>query len=404
MSQSRYEFLKEKYVRTNILSDEELMEIIEADPTTIFMVSEDGNEGRLEKVGKYTQWILKMYDTSNTYMIDDDGSMVVFEEEKARFFEDLYKIHDDLVVYDVIKTKKDLIPKEKKDINQLKTAMELYGLVNPYYSINTMNKTELKQKIIREDVDVLYDGVKWDIISPLTSDAAIAMSGPPLTRWCTATEGRNYFDTYNNRGKLYILRDKTDILESGRAEGQPRPIYQFHFETNSFMDIHDSQVDLTNILQTQEELKRFFKPIMMKYYLTSKMVDITYPKDNVSKFITIYGFEDFLESLPTDITDLSIDCKNAAPAVKLRLPRSIARFKNLQTLYLRACVVELPEELGQLEALENISFPDNKSLREIPKSLANLKRLMTINFKGCDLQIPNEIKLLDEANKIFLIN
>jgi hypothetical protein len=398
---SRHQFLIEKYVEKKLIEQSDLNEIIKADPTSIFKI--EGNK-QIIKVGKYSQWVLRQYEKRVLIRLDEENIIQDMLSHDI-FMEDLYKLTDDLNVYDRIKLKKDVISIDKRDINNIESTEELYDLVKEFAPTTiVITKAELKRKAISEDVDLLFDGVHWDIISPKTMLAATTVSGPPLTRWCTATEGRNAYDSYANQGPLYIMRDKKQIIPSGRGAGQPKPIWQFHFETNSYMDIEDRRVEIVDILRKDEELRQFFKPIMMKYYLKSKMVDLVYPKDNTSRFISLYGFEDFLNQLPSDITDLSIDCYRASPKVNFKLPKTISRFKKLETLYLNACVDSLPEELCELESLQHLSLPYNKTLKQIPKSFSRLKQLTTLNLTGCDsVIIPDELLQLDKEEKLWII-
>jgi hypothetical protein len=402
MSQSRYQFLKEKYITPKLITLERLKEIIMADPTSVGKHDDENDFTHIDKVGKYTQWLLKQYE--KLYVLCDNGDQL-FNQLSEVFFEDLYKINEDLQVYDRIKAKKDTIAQEKKDINNIADAWELYQLVEPHKTIEVaMTKAEVKQKVIAEDVDLLLDGKHWDIITPKTTQAATIVSGPPLTRWCTASEGRNHFESYAGRGTLYILRDKHDIVPSGRGGGQPRPKYQFHFETNSYMDVDDRQQDIVEILRKDEDLKNFFKPLMLKHFLKSKMVQIKFPNDNVSKFISLYGLDDFFNTLPDNITDLDIDCSGASMKMVFKLPKTIRRFKNLEAIFIQGCLEEIPEEIGELENLQNVSFPNNKALKKLPRSLSKLPMLTTLNIKGSEnIQISEELRRLDEADKIFII-
>lgn len=392
---SRYDYLLKKYVENKkyggIISKESLVEIIKADPTSII-----NENGEIIKVGKYTQWILRIYE--ETALVFDGGHWY----SSKLFFEDLYKVREDLMIFHSIKNKKNAIALEKKDINQIISAEELYELIKSFPRDIVLTKSEQKVKIIHEDVQMLFDGDNWDVISPKTPDAAIAVSGPPVTRWCTAAEGRNYFDTYAKQGPLYIIRDKRKIIPSGRASGQPLPVWQLHFETSSFMDVDDKRIDIVKILsEVSNDVKEFFKHILKKYFLQAKMIDIKYPNDNASKFIALYGFEDFFNYLPEDTTDLAIDCLNLP--IELKIPKSIGRFKQLETIFLQACITEIPEEIGELESLQNMSIPNNPKLVVLPETIAELPKLLSINIFGCPkIKIPPKIKMLGETNKIYI--
>lgn len=384
---SRFEFLEKKYLETGLISGEALFEIIVTDPTSVFDIS----NGSLRKVGKYTQWILKLY----------EENVIKLGMRRERFFEDLYKISDDLRIFHAIKNRKGLIPAEKKDINQIHDAYELYELVKKFAEEDvTLSKAEVKVKILKEDVSLLFDGKRWDVISPESREAAIAVSGPPLTRWCTASESGSYFDGYHRQGRLYIIRNKGKIIESGRAVGQPTPIWQFHFETNSFMDVDDRRVDIVHILSQIDEIKIFFKSILKKYFLSSKMTELRYPDDNASMFIKLYGFEDYINHLPEDITDLDIDC--AASPVNFKIPKSIKRFTKLMTLYLGSCVEELPEEIGELKSLQILSVCNNPKLKSMPESISDIPELLALNVRGSNCKIPERLKELEKIKKIMI--
>ena len=67
------------------------------------------------------------------------------------------------------------------------------------------------------------------IIVPHTEEASCYYGKG--TQWCTAANnGNNMFEYYNDNGNLYININKLTHEK-----------YQFHFETDSFMDETDSQ-------------------------------------------------------------------------------------------------------------------------------------------------------------------
>ena len=71
---------------------------------------------------------------------------------------------------------------------------------------------------------------QWLVIIPHTQEASCYYG--KNTQWCTAaTDSYNMFNHYNNQGPLFINIRKTD----GKK-------FQFHFETNSFMDETDTPI------------------------------------------------------------------------------------------------------------------------------------------------------------------
>ena len=98
-----------------------------------------------------------------------------------------------------------------------------------------------------------------------------------------------------------MIRDKNDIIQSGRGVGEPRPVYQFHFPSNQFMDQDDRSISLEKWLQEEGvELKEFFKHEFAKSLNKDfgDKVQINYPNDSVSRFIALYGFDEFFAKLP----------------------------------------------------------------------------------------------------------
>jgi hypothetical protein len=167
----------------------------------------------------------------------------------------------------------------------------------------------------------------------------------------------------------------------------------------------DRNIDLVEFLNQQETgLKEYFKPEFMKG-LASKggtKVSVNYPGDSASKFIALYGFEEFFETLPENIERLEFT-KKGGPDIALNIPNSIGKFKNLTALHLVGCVKNLPESICQLEKLQFLSLPDNPQLEMLPSCLANLKRLTVINLKNSNSSsvIPDSLKQKMDSDDAF---
>ena len=221
-----------------------LSELIKGDPT-----SNVKNE-QIIKTGKYSQWIIKQY----------------LQNETGRFFEDLYKITNDLKIYDKIKHK---LPEDKRDINQIKTSLELYNIVKPYAAQDLRLKSEKKG-----DITTLYNDNDYHVLIPKTKESACSYGQG--TRWCTASHGLNYFESYTSRGPLYIIIHKTELVRnqsiSGDNEKQDR--YQFHFEDNQFMDVDDSPISLEQYFNTNPIVFNVFKNLFVKEKNIKNLVTI----------------------------------------------------------------------------------------------------------------------------------
>ena len=188
---------------SNIPQDE-FWQIIKADPTY--------NEQKSQKMGKYGKWLLNLY-----------------KQGKLKN-EDLYKATDYLSYF--VKYYNKIT---EKDINKLPDLPSLYNIIKPYKEasdngedIATSKSDEVRR--IKEGAEKVYEDNQWLVVVPHTQEASCYYG--KNTQWCTAaTDSYNMFNHYNNQGPLFINIRKTD----GKK-------FQFHFETNSFMDETDTPI------------------------------------------------------------------------------------------------------------------------------------------------------------------
>lgn len=182
------------------ISEDVFQEIISADPTY--------NPQKPQKMGKFGKWLLGIYLKGNLKT------------------EDLYKATDYLSYF--IKFNGKI---QQKDIMKYKSLPELYNVVEPFISNPDQAATKSEEvRKIKEGAEKVYEDAKWMVIVPHTQEASCYYG--KNTQWCTAATGsQNYFNYYNKKGLLYI-----NILKGTDTK------YQFHFETNSFMDATDTSI------------------------------------------------------------------------------------------------------------------------------------------------------------------
>jgi hypothetical protein len=426
---SRFQVLFDKYVKPNketrkgIMPLSILFEIIAADPTSRVpegMSAEGIRQEDMEKIkiGKYTQWILKNYVTPN---IESDSGITdpnspaakqLIKQYQELFMEDLYKVTGDLMKFERFKNR---LPQEARDINKL-TPETLYDQVKDFSLEKTKatadEKKEASKTYQHPGAEIVYKGSNWTVArisdqGQLGKDAACFYGGNYLepqrgeTRWCTSSPGLTWFDKYIKEGPLYVVipnspRKFTGSMDLGEKSGLPAYRIQFHFPSNQFMTPDDRNIDLVEFLNEQEPgLKEYFKPEFMSG-LTSKggtKVSVNYPSDSASKFIALYGFEEFFETLPENIERLEFVKKGGAD-ISLNIPDSIGKFKNLTALHLVGCVGKFPESVCNLEKLQFLSLPDNPGLQMLPSCLANLTKLTVINLKNSNASsvVPDSLK------------
>lgn len=128
-------------------------------------------------------------------------------------------------------------------------------------------------------------------------------------------------------------------------------------------------------------------------------VSVEYPNDSASKFIALYGFDDFFETLPDNLERLDFVKSNRSyggredKPFSVKLPSTIGRFKNLNALHLEGIVDNLPKELGELKNMVFLSLPNNPNLNKLPVEISNLNNLQVINLKNTpNVKIPDEIE------------
>lgn len=421
---SRFQVLFDKFVKPKekgkkgMMPFETLFAIIAADPTSKFPQGMDIDNAKLEdmdkvKIGKYTQWLLKNFINPTTLDVTPDSPRYkgAFEQYQELFMEDLYKVTGDLQKFERFKNR---LPQELRDINKL-TPETLYDNVKDFSLEKTKatatEKKEASKTYQHPGADIVYRGTDWTIArisdtGKLGKDAACFYGGSYQepgkgeTRWCTSSPGLTWFDRYIKDGPLYVVmpntgkKFKTD-KEFGDVSGLPAFRYQFHFPSNQYMDPDDRQIDLIDFLNTNEEgMKEFFKPEFMKGLSSAggTKVSVNYPSDSASKFIALYGFDEFFETLPKNINRLEFIAKSQNN-LNLNIPSTIGNFKDLTALHFVGCVASLPDSICNLEKLQFLSLPDNPNIQMLPSCIAQMPRLSVVNMKGSNKNsIPDSLK------------
>lgn len=393
------------------LSKEVYNEIVKADPTTrlndVDLDTEDKNELSKVKAGNYVQWLVKQYLSVPTEtQPGESGYEREFKQNQSVFMEDLYKVTNDLMKFDRFKNR---IPQENRDINKL-NVKQLYELVKDF-SLEKTKATKEEKKAASETYEhpggqIVYRGNKWTVAKisdtgKLGKDAACWYGGYYLettmgeTRWCTSAPGLNWFDRYIKDGPLYVVIPNKYEGRRGEKTGLPSERYQFHFQSNQFMDVHDHGIDLIKMLNgPMSELKDFFKPEFARNLTVGGdvlQID-SFSSGPVGKYIGLYGFDDIFDYLPESLVDLQIANKENNGII-IKVPEEIGRLKNLEFMLFENCVDHLPDSICQLNNLRFISLHNNTNLKTIPACVAKLPNLAFINLKGSDnCVVPQEIE------------
>ena len=174
-------------------------------------------------VGKYGVWIGNMYANGGIKLGD-------IPELKAA-----------LNTYD----------KNKSQLSQINDCKSLSELIEWVKDLSDDFKPVRKQSNAKENLEKVYEDNEWFVYVPHSH--AAARRGGEDTRWCTASENDYYYNCYSKQGPLYINIRKSDGAK-----------FQFHFESNQFMDANDKSVIL-NKIGLSEGVVSFYSNIDPKF-------------------------------------------------------------------------------------------------------------------------------------------
>ena len=228
-------------------------QIISADPT--YRVEKS------DKMGKYGKWLLSLY-MNRELKLEDLYKATTY----LKFFIKYYNVIND------------------KDINKCKSLSDLYNIV-AYYMRNDDVATSKSDEVrrIKEGAEKVYEDSRWLVIVPHTQEASCYYG--KNTQWCTAaSEGHNYFNHYNDQGPLYINIDKVNNEK-----------YQFHFETDSFMDETDSEIEapIAETCELSDGLCNWYREhVEDANKLFEVWIDFFYMEDNGYEYVMIQDEND----------------------------------------------------------------------------------------------------------------
>ena len=209
--------LADAFMRKNpTINKNGLIKLLMADPTA-------SQNDRGSFAGKYGVWIGNMY--ANGGIKPGDAP-----ELKSALF-----------TYD----------KNKTQLPQIKDCKSLSELIEWVKDLSDDFKPVRKQSKAKADLEKVYEDDEWIVYVP--HSYAAARRGGEGTHWCTASENDYYYGYYSNQGPLYINIRKSDGAK-----------FQFHFETDQFMDANDDPIRL-NKIGLSEGIGGFYNKIDPKF-------------------------------------------------------------------------------------------------------------------------------------------
>jgi len=218
---------------------DDFLTIVTADPQTIYQ------GGEIKRMGKYSKLLVALY---------QKGGIRLDDADKAKEYLGYVYTH-----------------KIPLDINKIKQLGDLYEVVKGYIAQDTKSLEEILKILPKDEYKVLHNGERWYILQPLTEKASCYLG--VNTEWCTTwgpysldkryKDRGNHFTSHSTRGPLFIMINKSDTSDK----------YQFHFETNQFMDKKDKRIDTASFLQQRDkqEILQYFFPSLFQEVTPEQM-------------------------------------------------------------------------------------------------------------------------------------
>lgn len=186
------------------------------------------------KKKSYSQWLLSKWDDEKDTIVNGLKSGRI-----AKLFQH-YKEHNDIQIKDCPSVEEGLrmfVPEEDTVLTKSdkpKTYIENLG-------------TEVDSSLAN-DFDIVYNDGDWIIAVPNTYEAECKLG--ENMRWCTANHfgnGEDYYNNYLSKGGKYYVNFDMTRPENAKGKDYPFTRYQFHFESNQFMDKDDDPIELDSI-------------------------------------------------------------------------------------------------------------------------------------------------------------
>ena len=150
-------------------------------------------------------------------------------------------------------------------------------------------------------------------------------------------------------------------------------------KSKSLNQLSDSDIAILNLpgmTKLKEEMKsKFVVDFVSSGDKKDKSVQIKIPAQKEGKFIALYGFDELIRNLPSDIRFFEIICVENGYE-QYALPTEFCnKFTDIETLVLENIVMSIPDNIDNLKSLTVLNLKGNKKLLTLPDSILTMNNL-----------------------------
>jgi len=269
-----------------------------------------------------------------------------------------------------------------------------------------------EQKVLN---DYKNTNINKDAIKELGSEQAAEMwlelSSPDLTYRSNGDEiYRNFTENLKNK-YLGLGMD----LTAGMINNSEPSVLKYYaarklqgLMSKSLGQLTDSDIAFINspiMRDNKKKLREKFSG-QLAGVSSSGYVGLEYPKDDNSKYVALFGFDDFFQHIPTNTTMIQMENTSKTP-IALDLPESIGKLTELKTLIIDNMVKSIPESIGNCTKLKFINLPNNPQLESIPEAFGELYCLNFFSTENSNpgMRIPKKLEeYMTEDEGFWFIN
>jgi len=269
-----------------------------------------------------------------------------------------------------------------------------------------------EQKVLN---DYKNTNINKDAIKELGSEQAaemwIELSSPDLTYRSNGDEiYRNFTENLKNK-YLGLGMD----LTAGMINNSEPSVLKYYaarklqgLMSKSLGQLSDSDIAFINspiMRDNKKKLREKFSG-QLAGVSSSGYVGLEYPKDDNSKYVALFGFDDFFQHIPTNTTMIQMENTSKTP-IALDLPESIGKLTELKTLIIDNMVKSIPESIGNCTKLKFINLPNNPQLESIPEAFGELYCLNFFSTENSNpsMRIPKKLEeYMTEDEGFWFIN